>query len=95
MWERLKQKWGISSNGQMTIIFIVFAITGSASVWVRKPVMAQLGADTLPAYFRFPIGLLLIFPIYQVLLITIGTIAGQHTFFKVFLKRMWRIRDSK
>jgi len=94
MWGRLKQKWGISSDAQMTIIFIVFAITGSASVWVRKPVMAQLGADTLPAYIRIPLGVLLIFPIYQVLLITIGSIAGQYKFFLRFLKKMWRIKET-
>jgi hypothetical protein len=36
--EELKKRWKITSNFQLAIIFIVFAITGSTSAWLSKPV---------------------------------------------------------
>jgi len=85
----LKERWKIKSNFQLTIIFIVFAITGSTSAWVSKPVCIWLGI--LKEDFGFwytPIRLLLIFPLYQVLLVIIGFLFGQFQFFWAFEKKM-------
>ncbi|MEH6779269.1 DUF6787 family protein, partial [Maribacter arcticus] len=41
--QRLKERWGISSNFQLIIIFFVFAITGSSSVYVAKPFLNLIG----------------------------------------------------
>ena len=86
-----KQRWGIQSNVQLTIIIIVFAITGSASAWLSKPFCIWLGItqEDLDIWFT-PIRLLLIFPIYQVLLVLIGFIFGQFRFFWAFEKKMLR-----
>jgi hypothetical protein len=86
---KLKNRWGIESNFQLTLIFIVFAITGSASAWLSKPFCLWLGI--LKEDFGFwhtPVRLLLIFPIYQVLLVLIGFIFGQFKFFWAFEKKM-------
>tara|TARA_R110000868_G_scaffold340496_1_gene601160 strand:+ start:4516 stop:4818 length:303 start_codon:yes stop_codon:yes gene_type:complete len=85
----LKKRWGIESNFQLTIIIIVFAITGSASAWLSKPFCLWLGIikDDLGMWFT-PIRLVLIFPIYQVLLVLIGFIFGQFKFFWAFEKKM-------
>ena len=87
--KRLKEKWGITSNLQLTIIFIVFAITGSTSAYLSKPFTNFIGLtkENL-GFFFIPIRLLAIFPIYQVLLVIIGTIFGQFTFFWNFEKKM-------
>jgi hypothetical protein len=87
--EKLKQRWGIDSNFQLTIIFIVFAITGSASAWVSEPVCYWLGItkSDLGLWFT-PFRLLLIFPLYQVLLVLIGFLFGQFKFFWAFEKKM-------
>ena len=37
MMKRLKERWGITSNFQIVIIFIVFAITGSTSAYLSGP----------------------------------------------------------
>ena len=37
MIKRLKERWGITSNFQIVIIFIVFAITGSTSAYLSGP----------------------------------------------------------
>lgn len=85
----LKKRWGIETNFQLTIIFIVFAITGSASAWLSKPFCFWLGItkEGLGHWFT-PVRLLLIFPIYQVLLVLIGFIFGQFKFFWAFEKKM-------
>jgi hypothetical protein len=85
----LKQRWGLTSNFQLTIIIIVFAITGSASAWLSKPFCLWLGItkEDLGLWFT-PIRLILIFPIYQVLLVAIGFLFGQFKFFWAFEKKM-------
>jgi hypothetical protein len=86
---KLKQRWGISSNLQLTIIFIVFAITGSTSAWLSKPFCVWLGITKEDFGFWFTlIRLVIIFPIYQVLLVAIGTLFGQFRFFWNFEKKM-------
>jgi hypothetical protein len=86
---KLKQRWGITSNFQLTIIFIVFAITGSTSAWLSKPFCVLLGITKEDFGFWFTlIRLIIIFPIYQVLLVAIGAIFGQFRFFWNFEKKM-------
>ena len=89
--EKLKKRWGITSNYQLTVLFMVFAITGTASAWLSKPFCIWLGITKEDLGFWFtPVRLLLIFPIYQVLLVLIGFILGQFKFFWAFEKRMLR-----
>ena len=87
----LKKRWGIRSNLQLTIIFIVFALTGSASAWLSRPFCLWLGITKEDVGFWFtPVRLLMIFPIYQILLVFIGTLFGQFQFFWAFEKKMLR-----
>lgn len=86
---KLKQRWGVKTNLQLTIIFIVFAITGSASAWLSKPFCLWLGITNEDlGYWFTPVRLLLLFPIYQVLLVSIGFLFGQFKFFWAFEKKM-------
>ncbi|MBC5838615.1 DUF6787 family protein [Flavobacterium muglaense] len=85
----LKKRWGITSNFQLTIIFIVFAITGSASAWLSKPVCFWLGITKEDWGLWFtPVRLIIIFPLYQVLLVVNGFLFGQFKFFWEFEKKM-------
>ncbi len=88
--EKLKQRWGIGSNFQIAVIFIVFAITGSASAKLAGPLTELLGLTkgTISGWIYWPIRILLIFPIYQVLLVFFGWLFGQHKFFWAFEKKM-------
>lgn len=91
MFERLKKRWNIESNLQLVLILIVFSITGSASAWVSKPFVEWLGlsGESMPKWLFTIIRLVLIFPIYNVLLIIIGTLFGQFKFFWAFEKKMF------
>jgi len=99
LFKHLKKKWGINSNFQLFIIFLVFGITGSASVRLGKPILSLLSIS--PELFSdVPMGnilyiflrLIIIFPLYQLLLIFFGAIFFQFKFFwefeKKILKRM-------
>ncbi len=92
--KRFKEKWNISSNYQLVIILIVFAITGSLSLYVSAPILKALSIDKeiLSIWLFWPLKILIIFPIYQILILIIGTIFGQFKFFwkfeKKFLKRI-------
>ena len=88
--KRLKEKWGIKSNFQFIIILIIFAVTGSLSVLVVKPILEIVGLDKsdVNAYIFWPIRIVIIFPIYQVMIVVIGALFGQFKFFWAFEKKM-------
>jgi hypothetical protein len=88
--KKLKEKWGITSNFQLIIILIVFSVTGSIAVWIAKPLLEFVGLDktALSPWIFWPIRISIIFPIYQVLIIIIGTLFGQFKFFWNFEKKM-------
>ncbi len=89
--EKLKQRWGITSNFQLVIVFIVFAITGSLSAYLSKPFTNWLGiTKEIIGLWYLPVRLIAIFPIYQVLLVLTGTVFGQFKFFWWFEKKMLR-----
>jgi hypothetical protein len=89
MLKKLKDRWGIDKNHQVILILIVFAITGSSIVYVRRPIFELLGVDgNTPLYFTIPLYVLVVFPTYQVLLLFYGFIFGQFKFFWNFEKKM-------
>ncbi|MAP81235.1 MAG: diacylglyceryl transferase [Aequorivita sp.] len=87
--KKLKERWNIQSNGQLFIVFLVFAITGSSSAKLGAPVSQffEITKD-LGWYVYWPFRILIIFPIYQVLLVLFGWIFGQFDFFWTFEKKM-------
>ena len=87
---RLKEKWGITSNFQIIIILLVFSITGSLAVWIANPVLNIIGIhkEFVSPWVFLPIRIFIIFPIYQVLIVLIGALFGQFKFFWAFEKKM-------
>ena len=88
--KKLKEKWGIISNFQLIIIFFVFSVTGSLSLWVAKPLLDFIGLEeaTLSPWIFWPIRISIIFPIYQILIVLVGALFGQFKFFWNFEKKM-------
>ena len=88
--KKLKEKWGITSNFQLMIILIVFSVTGSIAVWIAKPILDFIGLDktAVSGWVFWPIKILIVLPIYQVLIVVIGTLFGQYAFFWNFAKKM-------
>lgn len=90
--EKLKKRWGIDSNFQIVVIFIVFAVTGSTAVKFAAPLTEYIGLhrETTNPWIYWIIRILIIFPIYQVLLIAYGWLFGQFKFFWNMEKKMLR-----
>ena len=74
MLNKLKKKWGITSFFQVVIIFIVFGITGSVSSLFSGPALDffHIDKNDFNSILYWPLRLLILFPIYQVLLIFFG-----------------------
>lgn len=87
--EKLKKRWGIKSNFQIFIIILVFAITGSVAAKLAAPVCNFLGIYQESSHWAlyWSVRILLIFPLYQVLLVSIGWLFGQFKFFWAFQKK--------
>ena len=86
----LKTKWGIHSNVQIILILIVFAITGSLSLVVSDPMLQFIGLskESVNPWIFTPLRLIIVFPVYQVLILIIGFLFGQFKFFWQFEKKM-------
>lgn len=89
---KLKERWGISSNWQILVIIVVFAITGSTATYIGKPILEFLNitSDSFNAFGYWTLRILILFVMYQILLVCIGWVFGQFQFFWNFEKKMLR-----
>lgn len=87
-----KERWNITSDWQLVVIFIVFAVTGSTSALIAKPILAFLGItkESISLWLYYPLYIIIILPFYQILLVSFGFIFGQFKFFWEFEKKMLR-----
>ncbi len=85
-----KQHWNITTNWQIFVIILVFAITGSSAAILSKPILQWLGIskETHHIALYSLLYIIIIFPIYQILLVAIGFLLGQFNFFWAFEKKM-------
>ena len=82
MKNKLIKIFKVENLSQLIIIFIVFGITGSLSVVLGKYVLIKIiGQDFVNNDFYWILRLILIFPLYQILLIFVGTLFGQFKYF--------------
>lgn len=87
-----RTRWNITSKWQVFVIILVFAITGSTAAMISKPILHWLGItkETHHIALYLLLYILIIFPVYQVLLVAIGFLFGQFKFFWAFEKKMLR-----
>ena len=90
--EKLKQRWNIEHNWEVIVILIVFAVTGSTASYIGKPILAffNISPETLTTVGYWIIRILLLFIVYQIMLVCFGWLFGQHKFFWNFEKKMLR-----
>ncbi|MDX2195347.1 MAG: DUF6787 family protein [Cytophagales bacterium] len=88
--QRLEDRWGVKGWLQLFIIIVVFALTGSSSVYVAKFILPLLGiTPDMNPWVRIPLRILIIFPVYQILFLWIGFLFGQFHFCWNFEKKMY------
>ena len=96
MIKKLKARWNISSNFQLIAIFTVFSLTGLTATMLRPLILTFLGLTSATFfggqwYFKLVYYLcsaLVIFTIYQTLLVVFAFFLGQFTFFWEFEKKI-------
>ena len=86
--KKLRDFFKVDSNIRLLIVFIVFSAAGSLSLVVADNIFSYLlefeDHDSLYWFFR----IIILFPIYQVLLIVTGTIFGEFRYFWEIEKRI-------
>lgn len=91
--KRLEAKWGVT-GGQVFLILLVFALTGTSIVFIKKPFVAWIDPAPENQWIFNLLYYILIFPIYNLVLLIYGWIFGMFNFFWEKEKKMWkRIRS--
>ena len=80
--EKLKIIFRVSSTYQLIVVFIVFGITGSLSLFISDYILMMLNFENLI------ISLFMILLTYQILLIIIGTLFGEFKYFWAMEKKI-------
>ncbi len=92
--DRLKLRWGITSDWEFAVIFTVFAVTGTTTAFSKRWFFELVGIDKEPLwlYILCYLGYMII--AYQIILLTLGTLAGKPAFFWGFVKRftLWLLK---
>jgi Family of unknown function (DUF6787) len=92
IFKKLEKKWLLTYKWEMIRVFIVFAITGSSSVFVGRPLMTLIGItkENLNASVYWVLFTIIGLIFYQILLVFFGWLFGQFQFFWNFEKKMFR-----
>lgn len=94
----LKDKWNLKSNFQLVIILIVFAITGSGSLYISKPLMEflSISSENMDIYLYWILRFIIVTVVYQFVLLIVAFLFGQFNWFwnfeKKILKKMGLIK---
>ena len=93
MIQNLIKKFNAKSKVHLLVIFFVFGLSGSFSLWISSPVMEALDLKNIlnnyPLYLLFRV--LIIIPIYQLLLIVIASIFGEFQYFWKFERKFLKL----
>ena len=98
MIEKLVNKFKANSIWHLFVIFFIFALSGSGSLFISSPILIVLGLDKLITFFPLYIfvRIILVIPIYQFLLIIIASLFGEFNYFWKFEKKfLQRLRIIK
>lgn len=88
----LEKRWKLQYRWEMIRVFIVFAVTGSSSLYVGRPIIKLLGItkENLNPILYWILFIIIGLIFYQILLVTFGWLFGQFQFFWEFEKKMLR-----
>ncbi|MUU77228.1 DUF6787 family protein [Winogradskyella endarachnes] len=92
IFKKLEKKWILDYKWEMIRVFMVFAITGSSSLYVGRPIIKFLGItkENLNPIVYWVLFIIIGLIFYQILLVSFGWLFGQFKFFWEFEKKMLR-----
>lgn len=88
--KKLENRWIVDQKWEMIRIFIVFAITGSTTAFIGRPLMELAGItkENLNPLLYWILFIIIGLIFYQILLVSLGWLFGQFQFFWEFEKKM-------
>ncbi len=86
---RLEKRWNVSTV-RVFIILLVFACTGFTVLFIKQPILAYFGPPESRSIWLSVLYYVLIFPLYNLILLFYGAIFGQFRFFWGFEKRFFQ-----
>ncbi len=92
IFKKLENKWVVENRWEIIRIFIVFAITGSSSLFIGRPIIEFIGItkENLNPFLYWVLFSIIGLIFYQILLVSYGWLFGQFKFFWEFEKKMLR-----
>lgn len=92
IFKKLEKNWVVKQRWEIIRIFIVFAITGSSSLFIGRPFIKFIGItkENLNIFVYWFLYSIIGLIFYQILLVTFGYLLGQGKFFWEFEKKMLR-----
>lgn len=94
--KKLEKRWVVNEKWQIIRIFIIFAITGTTSLYVTTPIFNAIGFtkeafsdSSFYSILYYIIKFFAILPFYKILLLVFGWIFGEYKFFFAFVKKMF------
>ena len=92
MLQKIIDKFHAKSFKHLIIIFLVFALSGSASLLMSSSILTAINLKELinfyPLYLL--VRIILLVPIYQLVLIIIATLFGEFRYFWNFEKKFFK-----
>jgi len=90
LFKKLENRWHLTYRWEMIRVFIVFAITGSSSLFVGRPIIKWIGItkENLNPFLYWVLFIIIGLIFYQILLVFYGWLFGQFKFFWEFEKKM-------
>lgn len=90
LFKKLEKKWIVQYKWEMIRIFLVFAFTGTSSVFIGRPIIKLLGIhqDAMNPLLYWFLYIIIGLIFYQILLLFFGWIMGQFEFFWNFEKKI-------
>lgn len=90
-WKKLKARWEVKNDLAAILILLAFALTGSLSVKIIGYIENAIGiTSNASIWIKILSFIVLVLPVYNVLLILIGSLLGQHQFFKKFIIKFFQ-----
>ena len=88
--EKIRKLFKVDSNYQLFIVNIVFAITGSLALYFAGILLdlISISVDNTNTFLYWTLRITLILPVYQVLLLLVGTIFGEFKYFWAMEKKI-------
>ena len=88
--EKIRKLFRVDTNYQLVIVNIVFAVTGTLALYLAGDVINLIGIkeSEVSSFIFWTLRIIIIIPVYQVLLIVIGTLFGVFRYFWEMEKKM-------